>query len=114
MLVGASSRPPSGSSSSNDGERRTSTPAVGQGKGKDQGAALRDRLRRDFNQWVSGAWADVVSHPDPIESMKHEAAGTRVERMRKRHFGYAMACASKPRQKVVPDGFLDGGHFWGY
>lgn len=77
------------------------------------GTALDDAFRREFIRWVSMAWADVVAHPDPMERMKHEAAGTRVERMRTGHFGYAMAYASKPRQKIVPDGFQDVGRFWG-
>lgn len=80
---------------------------------KDHASTLSESLRRDFIRWVSIAWADVVSHPDPVERVKHEAAGTRVERMRKPHFGYAMAYASKPRQKVVPDEFQDVGRFWG-
>ena len=74
---------------------------------------LTDSLRKEFIRWVSKAWAEVVDHPDPVERMKHEAAGTRVERMRRRHFGYAMAYASKPRQKQVPEGFQDVGRFWG-
>lgn len=63
--------------------------------------------------WIAAAWADVVGHPDPVERAKHEAAGTKWERSRTGHFGYASKYASKMQQKRVPDGFRDVGRFWG-
>lgn len=33
----------------------------------------------EFRAWVSSAWADVVGHPDPVERMRHEQAGTGVD-----------------------------------
>lgn len=32
-----------------------------------------------FPEWLSATWADVVAHPDPVERMKHERAGTGVD-----------------------------------
>lgn len=63
--------------------------------------------------WIGEAWAAVVGHADAGERAKHRAAGTKWERSRARHFGYASKYASKMRQKRVPDGFRDVGRFWG-
>jgi hypothetical protein len=35
--------------------------------------------RQTFEEWLSATWADCVAHPDPIERMKHEKAGTGVD-----------------------------------
>lgn len=32
-----------------------------------------------FREWLSAVWADVVAHPDLVERMKHEQAGTGVD-----------------------------------
>lgn len=81
-----------------------------------------------FKQWLSVTWADIVSHPDPQEYVKHLAAGTGVdfaEGMRyadpKRagvYFGKHGSFARKDYQHCVPlewQGPGDGpGRFWGY
>lgn len=33
----------------------------------------------EFRAWIASTWADVVDHPNPIERMKHERAGTGVD-----------------------------------
>ena len=77
------------------------------------GPGLSDLGARAFAEWVSSSWASVVAHSDPGEREKHLRAGTRVERMRERHFGYAVKYAAKMQQKRVPEGFRDVGRFWG-
>ena len=32
-----------------------------------------------FRQWLSATWAEVVDHPDPMQRMRHERAGTGVD-----------------------------------
>ncbi|SKE39685.1 Uncharacterised protein [Mycobacteroides abscessus subsp. massiliense] len=32
-----------------------------------------------FAQWLSGAWAQVVDHPDPAEKARHRLAGTAID-----------------------------------
>lgn len=66
-----------------------------------------------FAEWSSASWTDVVGHPVEAEREKHRRAGTRVERVRCGHFGYAVKYASKMEQKRVPDGFRNVGRFWG-
>lgn len=66
-----------------------------------------------LRDWASQSWAEVVGHPDRVERAKHLAAGTRVERVREPHFGYAVKYATKMHQKHVPEGFQDVGRFWG-
>jgi hypothetical protein len=68
---------------------------------------------RRLRQWASRSWAEVVAHSDRGERRKHVKAGTRVERMRVDHFGYAVRYARKMQQKRVPDGFRSVGRFWG-
>jgi hypothetical protein len=70
----------------------------------------RDALRR----WSSRAWAAIVKHENPAEYQKHLGAGSSIQKMRKKHFGYAAKYASKMRQKLVPADFSDVGRFWGY
>jgi len=64
-------------------------------------------------KWLSESWAEIVSHPDPDEYQKHLKAGTRVEWMKKEHFGYALKYAAKMQQKTVPVEFANIGRFWG-
>ncbi|MCA1791848.1 MAG: hypothetical protein LC667_18965, partial [Thioalkalivibrio sp.] len=68
---------------------------------------------REARRWVSRAWADVVAHEHDGERRKHQKAGIRLEEMRTRSFGYAVAYASKPHQKKVPRGFANPGRWWG-
>lgn len=77
------------------------------------GPGLSNVGARAFAEWVSSSWASVVGHRDSVEREKHLRAGTRVERMRERHFGYAVKYAAKMQQKRVPEGFRDVGRFWG-
>lgn len=77
------------------------------------GPRLSELETSGFAAWASSSWADVVAHADPVEREKHLRAGTRVERVRRPHFGYAAKYASKMEQKLVPDGFRDVGRFWG-
>lgn len=63
--------------------------------------------------WAGRAWSQVVGNPDQREARKHRRAGTRVERMKCGHFGYAVKYATKTEQKTVPDGFQSVGRFWG-
>jgi hypothetical protein len=66
-----------------------------------------------FRKWLSGAWADIVAHPDPSEYQKHLSAGTGADWCRAEHFGYALKYAAKLEQKLVPPEFSDIGRFWG-
>ncbi len=66
-----------------------------------------------FKKWCSRVWSDIVGHRDPIERQKHLKAGTRSERCRAAHFGYALKYAAKLKQKLVPPEFSDIGRFWG-
>ncbi len=34
---------------------------------------------QSFKSWLSITWADIVAHPDPLERVKHELAGTAVD-----------------------------------
>lgn len=78
------------------------------------GEGLKDRMNiKNLRSHVSRGWASIVNHPDKNEYQKHLKAGTRVEKVRKEHFGYAMKYAAKPEQKEVPEGFQDVGRFWG-
>lgn len=69
--------------------------------------------RREFRRWVAVAWSEIVGHADSVERARHLRAGTRVEQMRVKHFGYAVKYAQKCEQKLVPDGFSSVGRFWG-
>lgn len=81
-----------------------------------------------FRQWLSAVWADIVDHPDPVERMRHERAGTGID------FAEGMRCADPKRlavyfskhgqfgakeyQNQPPDEWLATGkgvgRFWGY
>lgn len=81
-----------------------------------------------FRQWLSMVWADIVAHPDPVERMRHESAGTAVDytegdraRDPKRaavYFGKHGSFAAKDYQHNVPELWLESGksvgRFWGY
>lgn len=77
------------------------------------GVGLADIVLSELRSWVSSAWADIVGHTDPTEFAKHLKAGTRTERCKKPHFGYALKYAAKLEQKDVPPEFADIGRFWG-
>ena len=62
---------------------------------------------------LSKAWAKIVKHADLEERAKHLKAGTKLEWLRTHSFAYAVAYASKPHQKQVPDGYSKPGRFWG-
>lgn len=82
----------------------------------------------EFRPWLSVVWADIVGHPDPVERMKHESAGTRVDysegdraRDPKRaavYFGKHGSFAAKDYQHEVPELWKSSGksvgRFWGY
>jgi len=84
--------------------------------------------RRAFREWVSLTWADVVAHPDLIERMHHERAGTGIdfaEGLRHRdpkriavYFTKHGQFQAKEYQNVVPVAWREPGRgpgrFWGY
>jgi hypothetical protein len=72
-----------------------------------------ETLRRALIKWFSVAWAEIMHNPSEKENRKHIKAGTRVEKMRRPHFGYAVKYASKMEQKEVPQDFASVGRFWG-
>ncbi|BBH67086.1 hypothetical protein ACTI_37710 [Actinoplanes sp. OR16] len=81
-----------------------------------------------FTAWLSATWADVVNHPDPVQRMRHERAGTGVdfaEGLRARdprrvavYFTKHGTFADKEYQHIVPEEWRKPGHgpgrFWGY
>lgn len=83
---------------------------------------------RTFREWLSWAWADVVAHPDPVQRMKHEAAGTAIDwneglrstdpRRVAVYFTKHGAFAAKEYQHCVPEAWQEPGQgpgrFWGY
>lgn len=66
-----------------------------------------------LKKWCGAAWAEIVGNSNKDEWRKHKRAGTRVEKMRVKHFGYAQKYASKLEQKTVPTEFRHVGRFWG-
>lgn len=88
--------------------------------------AVGDGMR--FREWLSATWADIVAHPDPVERMKHERAGTAVdyaEGLRasdpKRVAVYFLKhgqASAKEYQHIVPEEWRapgkGPGRFWGY
>lgn len=82
---------------------------------------------RQFREWVSEAWAEVVDHPDPEERRRHELAGTGVDYaagLRARdprriavYFSKHGLYAAKEYQNQVPAEWCDRGkgpgRFWG-
>lgn len=84
---------------------------------------------KTFAVWLSKTWADVVSHPEPVERAKHEKAGTGIDyatglrasdprrvatyfsKHNSANFG-AKEYQNKPPQQWVERGSV--GRFWGY
>lgn len=63
--------------------------------------------------WAKKAWAEIVADgktPDPL----HKNAGTSVQPMRKKHWGYALKEVAKHEQKRIPSQFKQIGRMWGY
>ncbi len=77
------------------------------------GPTLQHADIRRIRRWSLDAWANIISHPDPIHRAKGRKAGTKFEKMRRDHFGYAATYAKKMTQKVVPEGYRNVGRFWG-
>lgn len=81
-----------------------------------------------FRAWLSSTWAAVVDHPDAVERMKHELAGTAVDwneglrstdpRRVAVYFTKHGAFAAKEYQHCVPRPWQEPGQgpgrFWGY
>lgn len=81
----------------------------------------------DFLAWLSATWADVVAHPDPVQRMRHERAGTGVDRNEglrasdpRRiavYFTKHGLLANKEYQHIVPAAWqwpgAGPGRFWG-
>jgi hypothetical protein len=81
-----------------------------------------------FRQWLSRVWAEIVDHPDPVERMKHERAGTGIDyaeglraqdpRRLAVYFSKHGLQASKEYQHDVPEAWRQlgsgPGRFWGY
>jgi hypothetical protein len=92
-----------------------------------RGTLLPDR---DFAAWLSSTWADIVDHPDPVQRMRHERAGTAVDyaegtryadpRRLARYFsGHSLKHADgKDYQHVLPESWRTPGNgpgrWWGY
>jgi len=74
---------------------------------------LDDLQLSEFSAFVSLSWAEVVGHLEPLEFQKHLEHGSRVERMRVDHFGYAVKYGSKMTQKDIPLYFGRPGRLWG-
>ncbi|WP_285509918.1 hypothetical protein [Actinokineospora sp. NBRC 105648] len=82
---------------------------------------------RNFREWLSWVWADIVAHPDPVERAKHERAGTGVDyseplksRDPKRmavYFAKHSQFKDKAYQNIVPELWQEPGQgpgrFWG-
>lgn len=70
------------------------------------------RVHRSMQLWCSVTWYRICGTGDA----RHLAAGTRLERIRKkdgaRH--YAVKYAFKMKQKVVPERYRNVGRFWGH
>ena len=77
------------------------------------GPAMKHLDHRRARRWALNAWADIVAHPDPIHRARGRKAGTGLDIMRSRHFGYASKYADKRSQKTVPDEYKNVGRFWG-
>jgi hypothetical protein len=87
----------------------------------------RTRAGRQFREWLSATWAEVVAHPDPEEFRRHQLAGTGVDYaagLRARdprriavYFSKHGTFAAKEYQNVVPAEWQERGkgpgRFWG-
>jgi hypothetical protein len=82
-----------------------------------------------FSRWLAVTWADVVSHPDPEERAKHEAAGTSIsarhglrctdpKRLAVYFSKHGGSGGGKEYQHQVPEEWRaedkTPGRFWGY
>lgn len=70
------------------------------------------RVWRSTQLWSSQTWYRIVGSGD----LKHLAAGTRLERIRKPNGArnYAVKYAHKMVQKSVPEAYRNVGRFWGH
>lgn len=99
---------------------------AGEHRAGKQRAAVGDGLQ--FRQWLSAVWADIVAHPDPVQRMKHEAAGTGLDfaeglrasdpRRVAVYFLKHGQASAKEYQHIVPEAWQEPGkgpgRFWGY
>ena len=82
-----------------------------------------------FSEWLSHAWADIVSHPDPDQRAKHLVAGTGVDRAKGMNSDTAQRISFyfskhssankgvKEYQNTPPTEWVEAGsvgRFWGY
>lgn len=103
--------------------------SVRQAQAKRQRPAVGDGMT--FRAWLSATWADVVDHPDPVQRMRHEVAGTGVdhaEGMRAsdpkrvavyflKHSSPSMGGSKEYQHRVPVEWQAPGkgpGRFWGY
>lgn len=77
------------------------------------GCTVRPPVLRALRAWCGSAWSSIVGNVDKKEHEKHKKAGTNVQKMKCKHFGYAVKYATKTEQKEVPSYFKDVGRFWG-
>lgn len=77
------------------------------------GCEVTSVIRRALRSWCGPAWSSIVGNPSKFEQEKHKRTCSRVEKMRCKHFGYAVKYATKTEQKEVPPCFRDVGRFWG-
>lgn len=84
---------------------------------------LNPQLQGLYHEWREFAGKEVAEQVLEAKGLDisvwhHIRAGTRVERMRKSHWGYAAAEASGGRykgyQKLVPKDFRNVGRWWGF
>ena len=70
------------------------------------------RVYRPMQEWTSKTWYRICATGD----IKHLAAGTRLERIRKRDGArnYCVKYAHKMVQKSVPELYRNVGRFWGH
>lgn len=70
------------------------------------------RVSKVNQAWVSNTWYRICATGD----VRHLAAGTRLERVRKPDGArrYALKYAYKMKQKVVPENYRNVGRFWGH
>lgn len=69
------------------------------------------RVHKPMQHWVSKTWYRICGTGD----LRHLAAGTRLERIRKPNGArnYAVKYAHKMKQKAVPPDYRNVGRFWG-
>lgn len=70
------------------------------------------RVYKPMQEWVSKTWYRICGTGD----IKHLAAGTRLERIRKPNGArnYCVKYAHKMKQKRVPKNYRNVGRFWGH